>query len=133
MIGHKAIILIVLVVGASMIAAGVTIAYFPQNKAADSNLKDTTFTSNDGNRQETVKINLDNGMNKAEALLVAEKICGYDSPNPNLHHSKGSASVDAQGVWHVHYNWGLEDEELTHFCFTDIYPSNQTFSYSICD
>jgi hypothetical protein len=79
-----------------------------------------------------VKINLDNGMNQAEALLVAEKICGFDAPASDLHHTEGSVTVDAQGVWHVYYHWGLGNEKLTHIRFTDIYPSNQTFDYSSC-
>jgi hypothetical protein len=153
-IGHTALILVAMVISISVVAAGVTLAYHPQNyvnqnnnnqnnntptptvsnSPVDTNLKDTIFTpvEGEGNYEITVKINLDNGMNRAEALLVANKICGFDKPDSKLHHTEGAASVDSLGVWHVHYQWGLGDEKLTHIRFTDIYPSNQTFSFSSC-
>lgn len=133
MVGHTAIILIVLVIGASVVAAGATIAYFPQNKAVDSNLKETTFMCIDSNFNVTVKINLENGMNRAEAVAVGDKVFGYDDPAFDSYHTHGNATVNELGVWHVYYNWGAGGESLDHFRFVDIYPSNQTFHCESCD
>jgi archaellin len=133
MSGHTAIILIALVVGASVVAAGITIAHFPQNKAVDSNLKDTTFTCTNINLKVTVKVNLNNGMNSAEALAIGNKVFGYDNPASKPYHTEGKATVNEQGVWNVYYNWGSGWEPLSHYYFVNIYPSNQTFYWESCD
>jgi hypothetical protein len=144
MVGHTAIILIALVIAASVIAAGVTITHYPtnnpkQNNGADSNppvdvnVRGTTFTDIGGNTKITVQINLDNGMNHAEAVVVGDKVFGYDDLSFGSYHTDGNATVNELGVWPVYYNWGAGDESLGHFRFVDIYPSNQTFYFESCD
>ena len=87
----------------------------------------------------TVYIDLNDGMNRDEAITVAETILNRELTNA-IHVVK-SAEVSSEGMWNVDFNWEypmtLENGTqitpvLGHFFDVIINPQNQTATYTRC-
>jgi hypothetical protein len=146
MIGHTAIILIALVVGALVVAAGVTIAYYPNVASVNSSLKDATFSCSydgypeSGSFKVTVQVDLGNGMNQAEARAVGEKVISHQmgKSGQGVTYALKSSVANSDGSWQVNFDWEYSSMvhdgfKLGHYFDLKVYPANQTVTYMQCD
>jgi hypothetical protein len=83
----------------------------------------------------TVAVDLEDGMNKTEALAVADAIFNHEVTNAE--HIIKSVEVNDANVWIVNLSWGMiyadgEKESLTHFFDITINSQNQTATYTRC-
>lgn len=76
-----------------------------------------------------VKVDMTNGLSSNEAVIIANKVADFDGIN---RHELNSAVTAADGAWIVNLSWGGLGEELSHVFEAEIYPSNQTVSFSHC-
>ncbi len=87
--------------------------------------------SNNPSRTVTVLVKLQDGMNRDEALQVAEAVF-----NSNATHVVKSVDVGAEGVWVIGFRWGIKtsnyQEPLNHYFNVTINPFSQTISYLSC-
>jgi hypothetical protein len=82
-----------------------------------------------------VKIDLNDGMNQAEARMVAEAIINHQL-NSAIHEFK-SANVSDSGIWTINFSWGAispdgHQESLSHYFNVMINPVNKTVTYDRC-
>jgi hypothetical protein len=95
------------------------------------------FACNAGSPYEftvTVKIDLSDGMNSTEAVMVAREIFEHEL---NATYAVKSAEADDAGVWTVDLSWEFDlpsgkPEVLNHFFDVTINPLDQTVTYSRC-
>ncbi len=78
-----------------------------------------------------VNINLTDGMNQDEAVLVANTLFDKALGQVVLHQLK-SAEVDELGIWKVELTWGYSTEDLGHWFEAGIDPFNRTIVYNRC-
>jgi hypothetical protein len=83
----------------------------------------------------TVAVDLNDGMDRAEAIAVAEAIFNHEATSCN--HIVKSAEVNSAGIWKVDLSWGTiapngDQEELTHIFILTINPVDRTATYSRC-
>lgn len=78
-----------------------------------------------------VNVDLTDGMNQDEAILVANTLFDKALAQTVLHQFK-SAEVDDLGVWKVELTWGYSTEDLGHWFEAGIDPFNQTIVYNRC-
>ena len=75
-------------------------------------------------------VDLEDGMGKTEAVLVAAKVFAHEMTNAKF--ALKSATVDDAGVLTVKFSWGIGQESLSHYFNVEINPLNQIATYSRC-
>ncbi len=89
----------------------------------------------------TVGVDLNDGMDNAEAIAVATAI--FDHELPNAAHEVKSAQATSNEVWQVGFNWELSSSatlpngtavelKLGHVFDVTIYAQNRTVTYTRC-
>ena len=83
-----------------------------------------------------VAVDLNDGMNRAEALLVADAVFSHEMKSSQ--YIVKSAEANNLGIWNVDLSWGAifpdgQQESLTHFFDVIINPQNQTATYARCE
>lgn len=73
-------------------------------------------------------VDLEDGMTKTEAALIATKVFAHEMTNAKF--TLKSATVDDTGIWTVKFSWGIGQESLSHYFNVEINPFNQTAAYS---
>ena len=100
-------------------------------------LEPVNFTCKVGSHYEfnvTVKVDLSDGMNSTEAVMVAREIFEHEL---NANYAVKSAEADDSGVWTVDLSWEYDlpsgkPEVLSHYFDVTINPQVQTVTYSRC-
>lgn len=82
----------------------------------------------------TVNVDLNNGMDRVEAILVAEKALEY-AHNHETHQVESAEVTD--GIWEVSLPWGAvmsngKQESHDHYFVATIDPIERTVAYSTC-
>jgi hypothetical protein len=83
----------------------------------------------------TVPVDLNDGMNQAEAITVAEAIINHELTEAT--HEVKSVNNDS-GLWNVDFSWEYTSLTmngtlgLCHFFDVTINPQNQTVTYNRC-
>ena len=102
----------------------------PENTAALGLVNFTcTLAYYESSFEISVSINLTDGMNMNEALLVADVLF---NKTMNALHQSGSAETDELGLWKVLIIWGYSTLDLGHWFRAEIDPFNRTIVYSHC-
>lgn len=76
-----------------------------------------------------VQINLTDGMDQDEAVIVATKVFNV---TVTAQYAVKSVSVDDQFVWTVGFHWGYQGEPLGHWFRAAINPIDRTIVYDRC-
>ena len=76
-----------------------------------------------------VQINLTDGMDQDEAVIVATKVF---NATMTAQYAVRSVSVDDQFVWTVEFRWGYQGEPLGHWFRAVINPIDRTVVYDRC-
>jgi hypothetical protein len=86
----------------------------------------------DSNHPSTVwaRVNLEDGMSKSEAILVAAKVSSQEMIN--IKFEIKSATVDATGVWTENFSRGNGQEPFGYHFNVKINPFHQTVTYDRC-
>ena len=82
-----------------------------------------------------VNVDLNDGMNQAEATMVAEAIINHELTSA-VHEFKSANVTDAE-IWTINFSWGAispngHQESLSHYFDVTINPSDRTVTYSRC-
>ena len=82
-----------------------------------------------------VNVDLNDGMNKAEAITVADAI--FNHGLTSAQYIVKSAEANEAGIWTVDLSWGTiapdgQQEALTHFFNVVIDPQNRAVTYTRC-
>jgi len=83
----------------------------------------------------TINIDLNDGMNRDEAILVAQQLFAY--AHSHATYELKSAEVNDAGVWTVSLPWGAvspdgSQESHSHFFIATIDPATRTVEFSTC-
>jgi len=97
-----------------------------------------TFTCNSGSKYAftvIANVDLNDGMNQAEATMVAEAIINHELKSAA--HEFKSANVTDEGIWTINFSWGAirpdgSQESLGHYFDVTINPLDRTVTYSRC-
>ncbi len=94
------------------------------------------FTINDSSHILTVNIDLNDGMNREEAIVVAQQLFSYAHSHST--YELKSAEVNEAGVWSVSLPWGIvwadgTQESHSHFFIATIDPTTLTVEYATCE
>jgi acetyltransferase-like isoleucine patch superfamily enzyme len=138
---RKTVSFVALSLLAVIVAAAIFVSWFNPSKSivpSDGNWIETVGFTCRLNVNATftvpVAVNLDDGMNSTEAVMVADRIFEHEMTSAT--YMVKSAEADADGVWTVKLSWGLvvngEQESLSHFFDVGIDPLNQAVTYSRC-
>jgi len=84
----------------------------------------------------TVNVDLNDGMSREEAILVAQQLFSY--AHSHATYELKSAEVNDAGVWIVSLPWGIvwadgTQENHSHFFVTTIDPTTLTIEYATCE
>jgi hypothetical protein len=93
------------------------------------------FTINGSSSVLNVNVDLNDGINREEAVLVAQQLLAYAHSNYTF--ELKSAEVDDAGVWTVSLPWGAVSpdgyqESHGHFFVATIDPATRTVDFSTC-
>jgi hypothetical protein len=102
------------------------------------NTQAVTFTCNSGSKYAftiIANVDLNDGMNQAEATMVAEAIINHELTSA-VHEFKSANVTDAE-IWTINFSWGAispngHQESLSHYFDVTINPSDRTVTYSRC-
>jgi hypothetical protein len=89
-----------------------------------------------GSLKVTVNVDLNDGMNREEAITVAEAIINHELTNPA--YEVETTEMDENGIWKVNLNWeyanlaSADQLNLSHYFNEVINPLNQTVTYTRC-
>lgn len=83
----------------------------------------------------TVNVDLNDGMNREEAILVAQQLLSY--AHSHFTYELKSAEDNDAGVWTVSLPWGAVSpdgyqESHSHYFIATIDPASRTISFSTC-
>ena len=84
----------------------------------------------------TVNVDLNDGMNREEAIVVAQQLFSYAHSHST--YELKSAEVNDAGVWIVSLPWGIiwadgTQESHSHFFVATIDPTTLTIEYATCE